>query len=574
MKHLPYFIGFLLAVSCIGQRNDKMITLGSLLGEMVSFDEATRFPSPHYSSHQVSSHDRRSVSPDSPGWFANDDGFGIERIDTVDGRIEKVMLDEKGPGVITRIWITTLDKRGTWRFYFDHSTTPGWTIPAYDLMKFGIPELGPGLLQPHTSYTAEGKGGSTLFLPIPFSENCKITFEDEKGIEPTPKYYHINYRKYDAGTKIETFSQEVIDNSRQLITKTDQLLHDPPEAKIDSALNVTKDLASGDTLKMKLPEGENAVSVIQFNIEVDDTSEFDQALREIISLADFDGKQTCWIPLGDFSGGGFGARYVKSWFLASDGKGKVVSRWLMPYQSSGEIALVNTHEKKVRANIKAGISTYEWDNRSLYFHASWKQARNLVLCTDPLNDTTCMDWNFVTLTGKGVYKGDVLSLYNHAPEWYGEGDEKIWVDSDTFPSHFGTGTEDYYNSSWAPVVPFQTPFGGAPRADLESSHGHNTFFRTRNLDGIPFSEKLIFDIELIGWKKGTVDYATTVYWYGDQHSTATGASGFPGTGMTGESGSPCSRTSLENKGNPAFSASLKTEATGNPITQKENLTSK
>ena len=85
-----------------------------------------------------------------------------------------------------------------------------------------------------------------------------------------------------------------------------------------------------------------------------------------------------------------------------------------------------------------------------------------------------------------------------APElfWYGEGDEKIWVDDDDFPSHFGTGTEDYYNCSWAPVVVFHTPFGGAPRADEKSSHGYNAFMRTRNLDAIPFKSKFRFDIEV------------------------------------------------------------------------------
>lgn len=66
-----------------------VVTLQSLLREMVSYDEATRIPGIPYSCRQVSSHDRRSVSPDKPGWFANDDGFGVERVDTVDGRIEK-----------------------------------------------------------------------------------------------------------------------------------------------------------------------------------------------------------------------------------------------------------------------------------------------------------------------------------------------------------------------------------------------------------------------------------------------------------------------------------------------------
>ena len=83
----------------------------------------------------------------------------------------------------------------------------------------------------------------------------------------------------------------------------------------------------------------------------------------------------------------------------------------------------------------------------------------------------------------------------------------------------GTGTEDYYNCSWAPVVPFDTPFGGAPRADEDSSHGYNTFMRTRNLDVMPFGEHLKFDLEMLGWERGFVDYRAAAYWYGTLEST-------------------------------------------------------
>ena len=115
----------------------------------------------------------------------------------------------------------------------------------------------------------------------------------------------------------------------------------------------------------------------------------------------------------------------------------------------------------------------------------------------------------------------MLSLYNHCPDWYGEGDEKIWIDNDTFPSFMGTGTEDYYNCSWAPVVPFATPFGGAPRADETSSHGHNTFVRTRNLDVMPFGQRLRFDLEMLSWNPGAVDYRAAAFWYGTAASAAT-----------------------------------------------------
>jgi hypothetical protein len=58
-----------------------------------------------------------------------------------------------------------------------------------------------------------------------------------------------------------------------------------------------------------------------------------------------------------------------------------------------------------------------------------------------------IEWNLNTIDGKGVFVGDVLAVYNHMYKWYGEGDQKIWVDNDSFPSEFGTGTEDYYNTS-------------------------------------------------------------------------------------------------------------------------------
>ncbi len=522
-KHLSFCLLAFFLAAC-NNTDKETITLEMLLDEMVSVEETARYPYPYYTCHQESSYDRLSVSPDSANWFANADGFGIIRIDSIGDRIEKVMFDESGPGVITRIWITTIDKRGVWRFYFDGADSPRLTIPAYDLMQIGIPSLGKGLLQAHTSYTPEGKGGNTLFLPIPYAKSCKITFEDEKDIAPTPKYYHINYRRYNHATKIETFSKEVIERAEQKIKAIDNILL-TPKVKEGTILTTDMTIAPGDSIQISLPEGENAIYEIRFNAHITDSLQFAQLMRELIFCAEFDGKQTVWVPLSDYSGGGMGAPHVDSYFLSSDGKGNISSRWLMPYKKDGAVKLINASGTDIKASIHVNISPLKWDDRSLYFHASWRQETGIYIHDKPEEDKNCIEWNFATIEGKGVYRGDLLSLFNHAPAWYGEGDEKIWIDNDTFPSHFGTGTEDYYNSSWAPVIPFHTPFGGAPRADLESSHGYNAFFRTRNLDAIPFREKFRFEIEMIGWVRGYVDYATTTYWYGDYNSRAIGVSG-------------------------------------------------
>lgn len=504
------FLILIILLTVTGCNHQEKITMETLLDEIISFESPTGFPS--YTCHQISSYDRRSVSPDTDGWFANADGFGIIRTDTIEDRTENVLFEHSGPGVITRIWITTLNKKGTMRFYFDDNKEADWTVPAYDMMKFGIP-TGKGLLQPHTSYIEHGKGGSTLFLPIPYGKSCKVTFENPEEEKITPKYYHFNYREYPKGTIIETFSKEVVERALSKIEVASNLLLDPPTYQSDAPFTDQKELKNKEQLSVSLPNGKNAIHTIEFDINIEDSSAYAQIMRELLLEISFDGTKTVSVPLSDFSGAGMGAFKVNSWYLDADGKGKVISRWLMPYKEKASLTLTNYSAHTIRnAAVKVHTSPFDWKTNTLYFHTDWKQERNIPLRND---EKECIDWNFTTIEGRGVYMGDVLSLFNHAPSWYGEGDEKIFVDNESFPSHFGTGTEDYYNSSWAPVIPFHTPFGGAPRADMESSHGYNTFFRTRNLDAIPFKDRLRFDIEMISWQNGSADYATTVYWYGD-----------------------------------------------------------
>ena len=58
------------------------------------------------------------------------------------------------------------------------------------------------------------------------------------------------------------------------------------------------------------------------------------------------------------------------------------------------------------------------------------------------------DYLVLDAEGKGYYVGPVYAVRTRSPSWFGEGDEKIYVDGETFPSHIGTGTEDYYGYAW------------------------------------------------------------------------------------------------------------------------------
>ena len=218
--------------------------MASLLDEMVSRDAVTRFP--QYIQRQVSSYDRRSVSPTREGWFANSDGGGFERLDKIDGRAEKVMFDEKGPGAVTRIWLTTKGKSGTLRFYFDGAKEPQLVVPAYDMRRFPV-DVPAGLSLTHTHYSEDmgATGGNTFFLPLPYAKSLKITFEEPAVGGGGPRYYHVNYRRYPEETKVRTWSVEETLALKNKMEKVSELLLKPEDFLKGKILNSSAGLAPG-----------------------------------------------------------------------------------------------------------------------------------------------------------------------------------------------------------------------------------------------------------------------------------------------------------------------------------------
>ena len=100
---------------------EQVISLKSLLNELIDYDHLARWPEPAFTCKQASSYDRASKSPDDKdGWFANGDQNQWIRIEKNNGRTEKVMMDADGPGAIVRFWITSGDKKdGKIRIYLD-----------------------------------------------------------------------------------------------------------------------------------------------------------------------------------------------------------------------------------------------------------------------------------------------------------------------------------------------------------------------------------------------------------------------------------------------------------------------
>jgi hypothetical protein len=133
----------------------------------------------------------------------------------------------------------------------------------------------------------------------------------------------------------------------------------------------------------------------------------------------------------------------------------------------------------------------------MHFRARWRVDHDLIASGKDVQDLP-----FLLARGRGVYVGTTSILLNPAPVptpwggWWGEGDEKVFVDGDTVPSTFGTGSEDYYNYSWSAPDIFFFPYCGQPRNDGPGNRGFVTNFRWHVVDAIPFRDSIGFSMEL------------------------------------------------------------------------------
>jgi hypothetical protein len=478
------------------------VTLESLLREMVDREALARYPEREYRTLQASSYDRASVAPDQPGWFANDDRGKYLRTETRDGRTEYVLMDVEGPGAVVRIWSANPEVAGTMRVYLDGASEPALAGPGADLLGGGGPIAGPlGGLRAR---------GYSLYVPIPYARRAKITVDSNArpGL-----YYQVNYRTYPAGTPVETFSLAALAAAGPAVARVQQLLAAPPTVAAARTVALRqRAIAPGASTTVTLPGGANAVRSLTMRLTGGDP---ERTLRTTVIEMAFDGQPTVWAPVGDFFGSGLGHNAYEDWWRTVGGDGTMTARWVMPYQRAGTITLRNLGDKPVTASLAAGVDAWRWDERSMYFHATFRREADIP-------SRPARDWNYVTVRGRGLYVGDALAIHNDVARWWGEGDEKIYVDGERFPSHFGTGTEDYYGYAWCSTQLFSGPFHAQPRNDQRAQTvrmcrhhlGHAAVTRTRALDAIPFADSLRVDMEILHQADtARVDYAATAYWY-------------------------------------------------------------
>jgi hypothetical protein len=295
--------------------------------------------------------------------------------------------------------------------------------------------------------------------------------------------------------------KEINDAQTALNNPYANIFKDPPDET-----RVLQKLDSNDKMRIQL-KGEKYIKSFKLYLEAENLP---QALRSTVISLSFDDKETLTIPVGDFFGTGYEINPYETFFTKVFDDGAMASFWPMPFREEASIEITNLGDQVVTIkDVQFYTDDWSWDDRSMYFGGSWKLFYN----KQTGGKENPEDLNFVSLDGMGVYVGDLVTIYNGSNGWWGEGDEKIYIDGESFPSHFGTGSEDYYGYAWSRSEFFDHPFIAQPDGSGNMMVGTAVNLRFRALDAIPFTKSLDMNMELWHWNVTRVDYAPTTFFY-------------------------------------------------------------
>lgn len=480
------------------------ITTGSLVREMVDLRHLCTLAGPSYRTIQFSSYDRRSIAPYAPGWYANSDGFGrepipgfIETLTPADanGVGRWLLCDVTGPGALVRVWTAAIN--GELTVWLDDAPEPLYQGPAQrflqDLYSHFAMQLGLADKELESGFRQNMAG----YFPIPFARRCRIEWA---GNLNQLHFYAVEARIYEPGTSVTTFAPEDLRTYAAEIAAALPVLQDgrawqPPEPGREVPLEA---YATPDRrVELAKLEGGGCIQWLRLRVQADDLF---RALRQVILKGYFDGSPQPQIeaPIGDFFGAGPGLAPYSSVPFTVEPDGTMTCRFPMPFRDTARFELHHLGAQPATVRGALSVRPEPWTAESLHLHARWRIDHDLTAA----GGDDAVDLPFLTARGRGKLAGIAVMLLNPSGvptsggNWWGEGDEKIWVDDEAFPSLFGTGSEDYFNYAWSRPELWAAGYCGQPLNTGPANRGFVANYRWHILDPIPFAKSLTFAMEL------------------------------------------------------------------------------
>lgn len=260
-------------------------------------------------------------------------------------------------------------------------------------------------------------------------------------------------------------------------------------------------------------------------------------LKKIVLRMYWDGETSPSVeaPIGDFFGLGLGEYFLYESAPLSVGSQKALNCYFeMPFSKGARITVTNEGKQK----IDAFYYNFDYEEHASIssdlgrFHAQYRQATPTKGWTSDwrrnsepkINDRTNPrgEGNYVILeaTGRGHYVGVTHSILQNQADWWGEGDDMMFIDGETTPSIIGTGAEDYYLGAWCyggcggtdkPTFAYQRY--GNPMNGGDNRNAKWMVYRYHLESPVTFTKSLRVTIESGHANHRSDNYFTVAYWY-------------------------------------------------------------
>jgi len=442
-------------------------------------------PEPGERCVQFSSYDRRSDggAKQAVNWYANHDRGNYLRV--VDGEHGKeyVMVDAAGPGCLTRLW--SANPEGTLHFDIDGERV--WSVDFARLCtgRAGVP----------APLAAMRSRGGNVYLPVLFGKRLVVS------ATANDLYYLADVMSLPKDDTVQSF------DPGQLAERDHHMSRAMSEPAFCGGFvrEVPDPIRAGrviDELYLRVPHDR-------------DRAEVAAVLRRTRLQVTCGDERLVDVPVTAFFAGGPDWKPWAGRWLGVATDGDAWCKIPMPFPKQGRIELVTEGDRNgVELQLACQSIILGRNPDPLLFRASYHLAK--AQPTRPFGDHVVLD-----AKGRGRFLGCSLLVRNPSRIWWGEGDEKFYVDGETFPSWFGTGTEDYFGYAWCDPTRFVAPLHAQVQCEGPNNRGFTQLHRFHVLDSVPFQTAFRFDLERWHWVKDIeIDYQTVAYWYGAPGATS------------------------------------------------------
>jgi hypothetical protein len=397
---------------------------------------------------------------------------------------EVVLFDERGPGALTRVWMTSgsgvsacFDPSLRIRFYIDGNAAPVIDMPLSTFFDGAVAPFTPPLV----ANRQMSSGGFVSRVPIAYTQSLRVALIGaDNGPNPCTGsnqkllWYQFTAHRLAQGSTVTNFSlSEDFSAWRAFLDHPG----DDPWSAMLAPLAFSEVLEPGESQVLATRNGAGWLRGIRLQLAPDRRAE----IRLRISI---DNETAVDMTLTDFFASSSTASLpAQSLFIGQDSVGRLFSWWPMPYAQSVSVELVAAADLSAPTAVSGFLA---FDNAPVASDAGRFRATLADSCVGGGDIEMLEERGAGKIVGISVrYRGD-----GSGDRSYLEGDERVVLDGAVTPTWYGTGAEDFFDAGfYFDHGEFSSPFSGASEVDADGS-GTTAAYRIFATDPILYSHSI------------------------------------------------------------------------------------